>query len=135
MDISSAKVLLQILIENTNKILDAGFGVDQAEKTLFQIIKMLREKSELKEIFLEKVRRTMNTYDPGVIDPDMVPIELIELATHELRWPEFRKFSEERLLRRFNNDRSHAIGDICMRLNEAYDDNWRDREFYLHYKS
>lgn len=81
------------------------------------------------------VRFTFDAHDPGKCDPGMVPTELIELAAHELRWPEFKKIANDRITNRFNSDHSLAVGDVCMRIDEAYSDDWEDREFYARYQN
>jgi len=134
MDIKYEEELLVILIENVARILNVGFGVNHAEPSLFQIISLLKEEDGLKEEFLEMVRFTFKANDPGNCESGMVPTELVELAAHELRWSEFKQIADDRVANRFNSDRSLAVGDICMRIDEAFNDDWEDREFYARYQ-
>jgi hypothetical protein len=61
-------------------------------------------------------------------------MELIEIVAHELRWPDLVPLANERIAKFFHGNATLAIGDIAHRLSEAYDDNWKDRIFYSHYK-
>jgi len=133
MDAECAKNLLDILIENSLRILRAGFGVNWAEATFFNIIDLVRSTPTLKEYFLERVRISLSFRDPGRLEPDGLPRELIELATHELRWIEFQNLANKRIQEFFGGDTSLAMGDIVQAVAEAYDENWRDREFYSRY--
>jgi hypothetical protein len=122
MDLEYSKKLIDILIDNASRILNAHFGVDRAESTFIDIIDLLREDQSLedqplKAYFLAKVRKTLEGPDPYGLDEGSVPMELIQLAVHELRWPEFRALSQKR------------------RILEAYDDHWMNREFYRRYRA
>jgi hypothetical protein len=64
----------------------------------------------------------------------MVPMELIELVAHELRWRELAELASLRIEQKFHGDASLAIGDVARRIFEAFKDEWPDREFYQHYK-
>ena len=88
----------------------------------------------MKEYFLERVRKSFASRSPEQLNSGTVPIELIELVAHEMRWPELLKLAQERIGRFFGGDEKLAIGDISRRLAEAYEDNWQDREFYSHYR-
>lgn len=134
MEINLSKKLLDILIENSLKILSAGFGLNWVESAFFEIVRLLRQEEKLKDYFLDRSRATLLMKDPSRLDVGMVPIELIELVTYEFRWPEMRKIAEDRIDKKFSGDKKLAIGDIVSRVFEAYDDNWRDKEFYEHYK-
>jgi hypothetical protein len=121
MDPEYSKILLDILVDNARRILAAHFGVDRAESTFFDIIGLLREDQSvedqpLKAYFLARVRKSLESHPYGLDEGD-VPMELIELTAHELRWPEFKALSQKR------------------RILEAYDDHWRDREFYRRYRA
>ena len=135
MDTSYAKELLVILIGNVAKILNKGFGVNHAEPSLFQVLNLLNQESDLKDKFLEMVRFTLFANDPGNNDQGMVPVELIELVAHELRWPELKEIANDRINSKFNADRSLAIGDVSMRIYDAFSDEWEDRVFYTNYQS
>lgn len=134
MDASFAKKLLDVLIENALRILAAGFGVNWAESSFFDVVRLLRQEEVLKGYFLERVRATFAMPAPGGLSPGTVPIELIELVAHELRWPELLELAQQRISTFFGGDAALAIGDIAHRLSEAYEDKWQDREFYEHYK-
>lgn len=125
-----AENLLQILVENSMRILRFGFGVDVAESTFFEIIDLLRSKPELKNTFLEMAKSTMQSSEPGLLDAGMAPRELVELVAHELQWDEIRSLSEERIRNKFNGDRNRARGDIAESVIDAFGEDWEDRIFY-----
>jgi hypothetical protein len=133
MDAEYSRALLDILIENASRILLARFGLDRAEATFFDIIDLLREDPSLKEDFLARVRTTLERRHPWGSDEGSVPRELIELAAHELRWPEFKELAEARLRDIFKGDSSLASSDMVRSIPAAYDDDWEDREFYRRY--
>lgn len=135
MDAVSAKKLLDMHIENAARMLNEGFGVNHAESIFFDIIRLLRQESELKPYFLEKVARTFSSPDVGRPHSGIVPRELIELVAHELRWAELRELARLRITNLFGGNTTLAIGDIANSINDAYSDNWQDREFYEHYKA
>jgi hypothetical protein len=134
MDPTVVRALLDILIENAVRILHAGFGVDRAESTFFDIVRLLREESTLKTFFLKRVRATLLVAEPGGVDPGLIPIELIELVAHELRWKELKELAAERIDNRFGGNATSAIGDVAHHISEAFADDWPDREFYEHYR-
>lgn len=134
MEYEHARRLLDILIENANRIAAAGFGVDRLEPTFFQIVDLMRECAELKADFLSGVEQAMSHYDAGALVSSTPSRELIELVAHEFRWVEILQCAEYRVINRFSGDRSLAIGDIAMSVVDSYDDRWADREFYLRYK-
>lgn len=135
MDISFAVKLLDVLIENSSRVLAAGFGVNCAESSFFDVVTLLKQEDALKEPFLERARITLGRRAPEQLSPGAVPVELIELVAHEMRWRELLDLAEDRILKFFNGDPTLAIGDIACRLPEAYDDNWKDREFYKKYRT
>lgn len=134
MEIQFSAKLLNLLIENGLRILAAGFGVNWAEGSFFDVVRLLREEEDLKPYFLDRARATMLLPAPGQLEPGTVPPELIELVAHELRWPELLEIARLRIERVFGGDVSLAIGDIAGHLPKAYDDAWEDREFYRRYK-
>src|SRR6478752_2465137 len=133
MDAHFARKLLDVLIENSRRILAAGFGVNWAESSFFDTVRLLRQEDSTKSHFLERVRSTFAMPAPGGLDPGVVPTELIELVAHELRWPELRELAVERINTHFHGDATLAVGDIARRLPDAYEDRWQDREFYERY--
>jgi hypothetical protein len=135
MDVHFATKLLDILVENGSRILAAGFGVNWAESSFFDAVRLLRQEEVLRPHFLERVRVTFAARSPEQLNPGMVPIELIELVAHELRWPELLELAKQRVGKFFGGDATLAIGDIARRLSEAYQENWQDREFYEHYRA
>ena len=54
MDSAFAKKLLDVLIDNALRILGAGFGVNWAESTFFDIVRLLQRESNLRGYFLER---------------------------------------------------------------------------------
>ncbi len=135
MDIRYAKQLLIILVENVTRLLNAGFGVNHAESSLFQVVGLLQEEPDLKEVFLERVQFTLNAKDPRSCDEGMVPVELIELVTHELKWPELKSIADARIRDKFDSDSLRAVGDVSIKIYDAFNDDWEDREFYAYYQS
>lgn len=133
MDAHFARILLEVLIDNASRILLAGFGVNWAESTFFDVIRLLSQEGGLKSHFLDLVRKTFALSAPGQLNPGTVPLELIELVAHEFRWPELLQIADERINKLFNGDISLAISDIATRVPEAYKDTWQDREFYEYY--
>ncbi len=133
MHVDSSRKLLVILIDNSSRILQAGFGVDRAESSFFDVIDLLREDHSLKSDFLKAVRTTLERRDPSGLEEGSVPRELIELATHELRWPELGELAGVRLKDLFGGDTALARSDMVHSIPKAYADDWADREFYLHY--
>ncbi|MBK1654276.1 hypothetical protein [Allochromatium vinosum] len=134
MDCALARKLLDILIDNGTQILRAGFGLNWAEASFFDVIRLLREESSLKGYFLDRVGTTFATPEPGRLDSGTVPSELIELVAHELRWSELQVMAQRRIADVFGGDAALAIGDFAHSLVAAYEDDWRDREFYLRYR-
>lgn len=135
MDILYAEKLLDILIDNSSRILRAGFGINYAESALFAVIALLKENPSLKDYFLSLILQAFRVDDPGSLREGTVSVELIELVAHELRWDEIRLIAEDRVRKVFSGDYNRAIGDISKRIIEAFDDDWSDREFYKHYQS
>ena len=133
MDYENSKRLLNIFIENSNRILSAGFGLNCVESTFFEVVELLKEYSDLKAEFMSKVEVAMAAVDVGILVSEIPSHELIELVAHEMRWMEILECAEMRIRSRFHGDRSLAVGDIATSVIEAYNDNWPDREFYAHY--
>lgn len=133
MDRESSKELFEILVDNSKRVLRAGFGLNQVESTFFDIIELLQNNSSLKEDFLASARISMEARDPGVLDAGILPKELIELVAHEMRWTEIRSLAEMRLQSMFSGKRELAAGDIALSVMDAFDDDWPDREFYRRY--
>jgi hypothetical protein len=128
--IEHAQKLLDIYISNAKSILDANFGVDRAESALFDVIYTLQENVMLRQYFLERVKNTLSRADCWFGE---IPTELIELAVHELKWPEFLELSKKRIDDFWHGDVTFAIGDVAGRMLAAYNDDWEDRDFYQHY--
>jgi hypothetical protein len=128
--IEYAKKLLGIYIDNVKSILDADFGVAHAESAMFDVIYTLQANGMLKQYFLERVKDTLARVDCWFGE---IPTELIELAVHELRWPEFLELSKKRINDFWHGDAVFAMGDVAGRMLEAYNDDWEGREFYPHY--
>lgn len=135
MDLEFAKRLLDILIENSMRILVGGFGVNCAEVTFFEVVQLLKDDTRLRGYFLSRVKDTLDAPNPGALQIGLIPPELIELASHELRWPEFLELAKNRVIDRFDGDDALAVGDVATHIPEAFNDNWADREFYSRYQS
>jgi hypothetical protein len=134
MDPDFSRKLLNILIENSVRILSNGFGVDRAEATFFDVINLLRNEKYLKSDFLKMAEKTLGKRDASGLDSGDVPRELMELTAHEMRWPELQALAEKRVVEYFHGDRGLAIGDIATSIASAYKDDWLDREFYNRYQ-
>jgi hypothetical protein len=134
MDFSYAEQLLAIYIENARRVLVAHFGVDRAERSFFDVVELLREEPKLSSLFLKAVRDSFIKHDPRSLDEGVLPRELVEVATHELRWPEFGEIARERIELKFGGDQRLAASDPAMAVLAAYDPAWEDREFYRKYR-
>ena len=133
MDFESSRRLMVILVENAARILRERFGVDRTESVFFEIIDLLRDESALRVPFLAMVEKTLELRDPTGLEEGCIPRELTELVAHELRWPELRQLADARIVRYFGGDRSLAASDISVSIDEAYRNDWEDREFYKRY--
>ncbi len=134
MDSGFATKLIDILIENSVRVLSSGYGVDWAESSFFAVIRLLRREKYLKGYFLEKVSIAFDFRDPSCSEAEAImPMELIELVAHEMRWTELQELAWKRINKYFKGDMSFAAGDISYRIFEAYDDNWSDKDFYDYY--
>ncbi|PZQ57039.1 MAG: hypothetical protein DI555_02650 [Novosphingobium pentaromativorans] len=119
-----------IFIENCRRILSANYGVDRAEAAMFDVVDLVREHPGLRQVLLTKVRNTLAKDDGSGYLPDEIPSELIELAAHEFRWPEFETLASDRVARF-----PHAWCDIGRGIADAMADGWEDREFFRRYKT
>lgn len=129
LDLEHAENLLIILIENCRRILSANFGVDRAEAAMFEVVDLVREHPGLRQLLLAKVKSALAKDLGAENSPDEIPSELIELAAHEFRWPEFVTLASDRVAR-FPN----AWCDTGRRIADAMVDGWEDREFYRRYR-
>lgn len=126
-------ITLETAISDLSSTLNEGYGIETTEDALFAIVDMIRDDEKLKDQFLKMVensfknRNTYGSFEGGV------PLELVELATHELKWPEFAILADKRIQNLFGGDESLAIGDASFRVKEAYADDWEDREFFQRY--
>lgn len=126
--------LLDVLVENAARILAQGFGVHWAESAFFDVVRLLRKNEALKEYFLLKVQATFALRAPDQLNAGAVPIELIVLIAHELRWPQIRELAHDRIDLFFNGNQSLAANDVEHRIIKAYEDDWADRVFYARYQ-
>jgi hypothetical protein len=120
--------LLDIYIENAVRIFDGGFGCDRAENAMFAAVDLLREDESLRPDFLSRVSDTLSKADVWRTDSDTMPLELIELAIHDLRWPEFHQLIKTRRSL-FPLDTKHFS------LTAAFDPDWCGREYYQRYRN
>lgn len=128
-----ARVLFELLVENSLRILRAGFGVNWVESAFFDIIDLLRAQPALKAHFLQRAKATLTSPDPGLLSTGMLPRELLELAAHELRWMELRELANDRIRKVFRGDTALAVSDVSHAMLEAFRPDWPDREFYRRY--
>lgn len=135
MDTEKAVELLDILIENSNRILRAGFGLNYTESSFFVIIDLLRSNLNLKEGFLCRVSLALNQRDPGNLGPGVLPQELIELVAHEMRWVEMNRLAEKRVQDFFYGDWSFTVSDISQKIIDAQSYGWEGRDFYAYYQA
>lgn len=133
MNFECAQTLLNILVENSLRILRAGFGLNWVESVFFDILDLLRAQPALKADFLERVKATLVLPDPSRLDAGMLPRELIELAAHELQWEELRQLANERIRGVFGGDSALAVSDVAQAMLGAFKADWPDREFYKRY--
>lgn len=129
-----AERLLDILIVNANRILDAQFGWDRAEPTFFQIVDLIREHPTLPAAMLSRVASVTRQPRGEAPNPQLPPNELIELLAHEFRWTELLTLAEERVQTIFRGDRKLAVTDISWKIPKAFADNWDGRQFFRRYQ-
>ena len=134
MDSSRKLELLSLLIDNCKRLLAAKYGVNAAEPELFRVIDFVRHDGELRNEFLRRSSLTFSQEDGWGLEPAALPREMIELASHELRWPEFLQQADDRIERQFSGNASLAAGDIASAVRTAFRDDWEDREFYDRYR-
>ncbi|WP_315774133.1 MULTISPECIES: hypothetical protein [unclassified Bradyrhizobium] len=133
MDLNLSEKLLDILIDNSRRVLDAGFGIGWAESTFIEVVRLLRQEHELKQKFLSRVKDVLANTDSSRQSASLPPIELVEFVSHEIRWPELLSLAQLRIDNLSRADKNLAVGDISSRIKEAFADNWPDREFYRCY--
>jgi len=124
---------LATAISNLSKTLNEGYGIETTEDALFEIVEMLRGNEALKAQFLSMVERSFMNRSPSGLAENGVPRELVELATHELKWPEFGVLADKRIQDIFGGDERLAISDVSSGIKQAYADDWEDREFFQRY--
>lgn len=120
-------------ISKLSTTLNDGCGIETVEDALFDIVDMLRNRPGLRVQFLEMVDQTFSKRWPYALGENSVPSELIELATHELKWPEFADLASKRIQEVFGGDELLAMSDVSQRVKQAYADDWEDREFFERY--
>lgn len=124
---------LTVAISKLSNTLNEGYGIETTEDALFEIVEMLREDEALKIPFLAMVERSFMNRSPSGLAENGVPRELVELATHELKWPEFGILADKRIQDLFGGDEGLAISDVSHGVKQAYADDWEDREFFQRY--
>ena len=108
-------------------------GIETVEDALFDIIDMLRSNPDLKPEFLAMVEQSFTHRDKSGLFDGGVPRELVELATHELRWPEFAILADQRIQTIFGGDNNLSISDVSQSVKAAYADDWEDRDLFERY--
>lgn len=124
---------LAVAISDLSNTLNEGYGIETTEDALFEIVEMLRGDESLKAQFLAMIERSFLNRSPSGLSENGVPRELVELATHELKWPEFAILADKRIQDLFGGDESLAISDVSHAVKKAYADDWEDREFFQRY--
>lgn len=124
---------LEAAISDLKNTLNDGFGIETIEDALFKVIDMLRNDQDCKARFLDMVEQSFMNRDPSGLFENGVPRELVELATHELRWTEFENLADKRVRLLFGGDERLAISDVSQGVKRAYADDWEDREFFQKY--
>ncbi|KQT01811.1 hypothetical protein ASG50_19170 [Rhizobium sp. Leaf386] len=127
MEHSYAVKLLDIYIANAWRIFDANFGNNRAESAIFAVVDLLHERADLKEEFLRLAKATLSEQEGFWTARAPVPLELLEVAVHELQWQEFHQIIETRR-RLFPFDTKYK------RLVDAFNPAWEDREYYQRYR-
>lgn len=130
MDIHYSEKLLDLLIGNTRRILQEGFGITPAEHSMIAVLELLENEPALKAAFLKRVGETLHKPNAWGLDEGNVPRELIELSAHHFRWPEFVDLAERRLKELFGGDKWLAASDVFTTLTAALEADWEDLEFY-----
>lgn len=124
---------LAAAISDLSNTLNEGYGIETTEDALFEIVEMLRGNESSKAQFLAMVERSFMNRSPSGLSENGVPRELVELATHELKWPEFSILADKRIQDFFGGDEGLAISDVAHGVKQAYADDWEDREFFQRY--
>ncbi|MGN7831223.1 hypothetical protein ACTJI2_06375 [Pseudoxanthomonas sp. 22568] len=130
MEIGERKRLLSILVENSARILRAGFGVESAKSTLYEIVDLVRNNKELELEFINMASDFLLAPEPEMKGSNVMPLELLELAAHELRLGELVDLAMERVSYRFKGDMRAAAGDVSVRILRAASDDWEDRDIF-----
>lgn len=126
-------MVLETAISDLSKTLGEGYGIETTEDALFEIIDMIRSDPVQKARFLSMVEQSFANRDPSGLFENGVPRELVELATHELKWPEFAIIADKRIRDLFAGNEGLAISDVSNGVKQAYADDWEDREFFQKY--
>lgn len=124
---------LEMVVSAVSKTLNEPRGIETVEEALFDIIDMLRENPDFKAEFLEMIARSFTHRSPSGLFDGGVPRELVELATHELKWPEFAVLADRRIQNIFHGDDSLATSDVSQGVKAAYADDWEDRDLFQRY--
>lgn len=119
-----------ILVENSSRILRAGFGVESAKSTLFDIVDLVRGDRDLESELIQLASKFLLSAEPGADETDVVPLELLELAAYELRLNELMDLAMNRVNKRFGGDMMAAAGDAAMRIMHAARDDWEGRDIF-----
>lgn len=124
---------LEASIFELSKTLSEGVGIETTEEALFEIVDMIRIDPVQKVQFLSMVEQSFMNRDPSGLSKNGVRRELVELATHELKWPEFEVLANKRIQDFFAGNEGLAISDVSNGVKQAYADDWEDREFFQSY--
>jgi hypothetical protein len=124
---------LEKMISSISDTMNALHGIETVEPALFEIVDMVRGDQNLKVEFLALVAGSFENPDKSGLFAGGVPRELVELATHELKWPEFAVLADKRIQDIFGGDESLAMSDVSQSVKAAYADDWEDRDLFERY--
>jgi len=130
MSLPDSEQFLVTLIESVRRFLDGNFGIGPSENTMFAAVDLLRSEPALRKMLSQRIVKCLKPFCEGTAD--VIPLELIELIAHELRWEEIREAAVHRANVMFGGLHL-ALGDDSERVVEAFSDDWDGRMFYRRY--
>jgi hypothetical protein len=102
-------------------ILNTEFSFELAESNYLRCLEIVRANPDMRTQFVSSLT--------SLYEAKEVSDEPIAYLMHVLRWPEVASWAEEKL--RTSRD-SIATGASLEKILAAYNENWENKEFYLH---
>jgi hypothetical protein len=103
------------------KVLDTEYSFELAEPNYLRCVEIVRAHPDMRAQFVSSLI--------GLYEAKEVSDEPVAYLMHVLRWPEVASWAEERL--RTSPD-PIATGASLEKVLAAYDENWENKEFYVH---